>query len=113
MGSRSADFWRNQYPGKTDTEIGAEMGREGFGVVVRYKSSRGGDYDQFGTCHNEEMVAAYFTSPYCHALRSCTSLPGHKAGYVMPRNDENRLDLFYQSPAYHPREMSRIFPMLG
>ena len=71
MGSRSISSWRRQWPdqtrGKTGAQVAAEMGRkEGYGVVLRYKSSPGGDYDTFGTCHNESMVAGYFSSEYCH-----------------------------------------------
>jgi hypothetical protein len=71
MGSLNVDFLRKEYPkefiGKTDKEIAAVLAAEtGYYVIVRYKSSAGGDYNNFGCCMTDYEVASYFDSPGCH-----------------------------------------------
>jgi hypothetical protein len=69
MGSLNIDFLRKRFLGKTDKEVAAALAAEdGYYVIVQYKSSAGGDYNNFGCCMTDEEVAGYFNSPYCHAV---------------------------------------------
>lgn len=69
MGSHSISFWRENNPGMSDYQLAEKLSaiepREG-AIIVRYKSCIGGEYDQFGSCADEEMLLSYFRSSACH-----------------------------------------------
>jgi len=69
MASQNIDTFRQDYPGKSDSEAAREYaGKRGCIAIVRYKSSASAkDFTNIGTCNTEVDIKGYLTSPYCHA----------------------------------------------
>jgi hypothetical protein len=69
MGSHRISFSKEMNPGLTDYQLAEKLSaiepREG-GVIVRYKSSKNGSFDHFGSCGNIDMLKSYFSSSNCH-----------------------------------------------
>ncbi|MGD9401988.1 MAG: hypothetical protein PVF95_06945 [bacterium] len=68
MGSLGIDSLRSEYPKMTDEQAATAYAREnGFIVVMKYKNSKdASDYTDIAACINEDEVAAYMASQYCH-----------------------------------------------
>lgn len=67
MASIEIKVIREKYPGLTDQELAAIYAKDkGYSVIVRYKSSENGEYNNFGLCKSPDETVAYKNSPYCH-----------------------------------------------
>lgn len=67
MGSIGLNYLRSENPGLSDQQIAAKLADEhGYILVLRYKSSPDGDYNNLATCQTDEEAAASTNSPYCH-----------------------------------------------